>query len=103
VPGLGYFSNFKTYTFESGISTELQRSGYPVFDTVGNPNAIYNHSYAPENVAIEDGYLVLTVPGGQTTSPILCAEVQTVATNIKYASVRTKAILTSEPGVVDGA
>ena len=82
--------------------TDLQRSGYPVFDTVGNPNAVYNHSYVPENVVLADGYMVLTVPGGQNTSPILCAEVQTVATNIQYASVRTTAILTQEPGVVDG-
>ena len=102
VPGLGYFSNFKTYTFEAGISTDLQRNGYPVFDTVNNPNARYNHSWSPDNVAVEDGYMVLKVPGGQITSPILCAEVQTVATNIQYASVRTKAILTSVPGVVDG-
>lgn len=45
--------------------------------------------------------MVLTVPGGQTTSPISCAQVVTSASDIKYASVRTTAILTSEPGVVD--
>jgi hypothetical protein len=71
-------------------------------DRANNPNALYDHSFTPDNVAIENGYLVLTVPGGQNTSPILCAEVQTVATNIQYASVRTTAILTQEPGVVDG-
>jgi hypothetical protein len=103
VPGLGYFANFKTYNFESGIfPTDLHKSGYPVPDTVGNPQAIYNHSFTPDNVVLENGYMVLKVPGGQNTSPILCAEVQTVATNIQYASVRTTAILTQEPGVVDG-
>lgn len=103
VPGLGYFSNYKTYTFESGdFPTDFHKSSDLVRDTASNANAKFDHQYVPDNVAVSGGYLVLTVPGGQTTGPIKSAEVQTVATNIQYCSVRTKAILSKEKGVVDG-
>lgn len=80
-------------------------SDYTVDDKESTPTARYNHHFTPDNVAIKDGYLVLTVPGNQQPSfdnPATCGEISTTASNIKYASVRTRAILTSEPGVVDG-
>lgn len=103
VPGLGFFTNYKKYTFETNSwPADLMKSNYVVKDTEGNENARFDHSFVPNNVAIEGGFMVLTVPGAQKSSPILSGEVQTAATNIQYGSFRTKAILTSEPGVVDG-
>ena len=80
----------------------LVASDNTVQDTSSNPNALYDHRFVPGNVAVSGGYLNLKVPGGQTSGPIRSAEVATSISNILYASVRVNAILTSEPGVVDG-
>lgn len=103
VPGLGYFTNFVTYSFaNSSIMSGLQVSDYTVNDLASISNAKFDHSFSPSNVEVSDGYLVLKVPGGQKSSPITCGEVTTSETEILYASIRTTAILTEEPGVVDG-
>lgn len=103
VPGTGVFTQKSTWTFTgSTLPSGLQASDYTVTDTAGNPQAKYDHSFIPGNVKVSGGYLQLKVPGGQTKSPITCAEVTTSASNILYASARINAILTSEPGVVDG-
>ena len=91
------------YKFAGNALPEgLRASNYPVFDTVNNPNAHNNHSFVPENVSVKDGWLNLKVPGGQTSNSISCAEVTTTASNILFASVRVKAKLSGEPGVVNG-
>lgn len=64
--------------------------------------APYNHSFVPANVAVSGGYLRISVPGGQKTSPIKCGEVTTLESKIKYASVRTYARFSSAPGTVQG-
>ena len=53
-------------------------------------------------VSVTGGYLNMKVPGGQTTSPIKTAQIQTTETDMLYASVRTTAILASVPGVCNG-
>lgn len=59
------------------------------------------HTFKESNVAVEDGFLILNVPGGQAGSDISSGEVSTLF-DVKYASVRTWAILTEEPGVCNG-
>ena len=56
--------------------------------------------YTTSNVAVQDGTLQLKVPGGQTASPILGAEVYTSADNILYASVRTTMQVSTVSGTV---
>ncbi|KAF2163715.1 glycoside hydrolase family 16 protein, partial [Zasmidium cellare ATCC 36951] len=63
--------------------------------------AVYDHLFVPENARVQDGFLELVVPGGQTENPIRSAEVFTWF-NVLYGSVRTYAILTEEPGVCNG-
>jgi hypothetical protein len=51
--------------------------------------------------------LALTVPGGQRPSEqsdwrLSCAQVETVAHNIQYGSVRTKAVFSQVPGTCHG-
>lgn len=103
---MGYFVHYKSYNFPgTTLPSGLLASAYTVNDKESTPTAKYNHRFTPQNVAVRDGYLVLTVPGGQKPSfsnPATCGEVTTSASNILYASVRTHAILTQEPGVVDG-
>ncbi|EXJ90712.1 hypothetical protein A1O1_03816 [Capronia coronata CBS 617.96] len=67
----------------------------------------YNVRYDPNNVAIRDGVLTLTVPGQQDPdhdpdNAVNCAEVTTVEQNILYASVRTNAIFSQVPGTCHG-
>lgn len=60
------------------------------------------HDFEASNVAVSDGFLVLTVPGGQEgQSTISSAEVATEF-DVLYASVRTSAILTEVAGVCNG-
>lgn len=61
-----------------------------------------SHTFETSNVAIEDGFLVLNVPGDQAgKSDLSSAEVVTTF-DMMYGSVRTWAILTEEPGVCNG-
>jgi beta-glucanase (GH16 family) len=88
------FSNAMNWTFESGsLPSGLSASDYPV-------GAEY--AFGPANVNVRNGYLELLVNGGQTTMPYKCGEVTTDVQNIKYASVRTVAILTEPAGVCNG-
>ena len=77
-------------------------SNYLVEDTLGNPQATYNHAFTPADVSVSGGFLQLKVPGGQTKSPLNCAEVVTTLSDIHYASVRTTAIFSSVAGTVNG-
>jgi Glycosyl hydrolases family 16 len=75
----------------------LQANEYGV-----NDNAPFTHSFTTANAYLNDSFLHLRVPGGQTKSPIKCAEVQTTIEDIRYASVRTRAIFTNVPGTCAG-
>ena len=87
------YSNHATYTFGSG---KLPAGLKVTSQTVGN------HIFEVDNVSIKGGFLQLLVPGGQTVKPYSTAQVVTVVDNIKYASIRTQAILTPASGVCNG-
>lgn len=94
VSGQAEFDNFVSWTFEgSTLPDGLSPSNYGVGGS---------QEYVPENVIVRDGYVDLLVNGGQTAMPYTCAEFVTDVTNIKYASVRTVAILTEPAGVCNG-
>ena len=69
-------------------------------DTIPSGLAPHSQHYIVENVAVKDGTLQLKVPGGQTASPILGAEVSTTEKNILYGSVRTMMQISSVSGTV---
>lgn len=88
------FANKKVWTFNGKSLPEgLYSSDYQVGNT---------HVYTPSGVKVRNGYLELTVPGGQKSKPYKSAEVATEIENIKYASVRTTAILSEPAGVCNG-
>ncbi|KAH7215709.1 concanavalin A-like lectin/glucanase domain-containing protein [Fusarium oxysporum] len=88
------FANKKVWTFNGKSLPEgLYSSDYPVGKT---------HVFTPSGVKVRNGYLELTVPGGQKSKPYKAAEVATEIENIKYASVRTTAILSEPAGVCNG-
>ena len=63
----------------------------------------YTQQYTTSNVAVGDTSLQLKVPGGQSSSPVLGAEVSTQATDILYGSVRTFIKASTVPGTCHGA
>jgi beta-glucanase (GH16 family) len=64
------------------------------------PNTL-NHRFDAKNVVVKDGFLQLTVPGGQTGDTISSAEVATTF-ELLHGSVTTYAILTDTAGVCNG-
>ncbi|KIW63333.1 hypothetical protein PV04_10187 [Phialophora macrospora] len=111
VPGVGTFQKRAIYTFGGcSLPAGLHKSNYTVQSRrvgYGNPRIPYNERFDPANVQLCNGFLNLTVPGGQQPTQadnyaIGCAEVTTVDQNILYGSVRTKAIFCQEPGTVHG-
>ncbi|KAF7197864.1 Beta-glucanase [Pseudocercospora fuligena] len=90
------FASTTTFDFAGNtFPTGLVKSDWPVEDEP------LSRLLVPENVRVQDGFMELLVPGGQSESPILCAEVATEF-RVQSASVRTYAILTDEHGVVNG-
>ena len=87
------FANSATYTFESGSLPDGLKNDIEV---------VGDRTYTADNVRIEDGYVVLNVPGGQTEKPYTSGSIMTTADNIKYGSVRTVAILPQTAGVCSG-
>jgi hypothetical protein len=88
------FANKKVWTFnEKTLPEGLYASDYPVGKT---------HVFTSSNVKLNNGYLELSVPGGQKSKPYKSAEVATEIDNIMYASVRTTAILSEPAGVCNG-
>ena len=88
------FNNHASWTFTgSSIPSGLEVSNYGIGG---------NRVFLPQNAYIQNGYLNLLVNGGQTSMPYKCAEVVTSVSNIKYASVRTVAVLTEPAGVCNG-
>lgn len=88
------FDNHLSFSFDGdSLPDGLTASDYGSGDGPG---------YKPANAVVSDGYLQLTVPGGQTEKPYWGGEVSTDVFNILYASVRTVAILTEPAGVCNG-
>ena len=94
-----HFSQTTTFHFTSNaLPTGL------VIDTGlisgGSPDLL-DHEFEEKNVVVTNGYLKLTVPGGQTGDVISSAEVATDF-DVLYGSVRTYAVLTETAGVFNG-
>lgn len=93
-----HFSASKIWAFEGNqVPSDLSISTY----LVGSDGAPLAHTFDEKNVVIKDGYLQLTVPGGQTGDVISSAEVATTF-KLRHASVTTYAILTDTAGVCNG-
>lgn len=94
VGGYGY-ANRVIFDFKGRTSLPdgLYASTWPIGNT---------HKFDASNVVVGGGYLNLKVPGGQTAMPYSSAEVTTTIDNMKYASVRTVAILSEPAGVCNG-
>ena len=97
------------YTFHQGFPEGLQKSNYTLHQRGRGPSPVvaFNPHYDPRNVHIVNGMLALTVPGCQSPGEdsgwrLGCAQVETVAENIQYGSVRTKAIFSQVPGTCHG-
>lgn len=90
----------RTFTFtEAALPSGLSVSSHTVG---GDGVTTSDRTFATENVGIQDGYLILEVPGGQARSgPISCAEVATDFETL-YGSMRTWAILSGISGVCNG-
>lgn len=87
------FANRATWNFNgNSLPSGLSISSYSAGGRV----------YSADNVVVRNGYLELRVPGGQRSLPYRSAEIVTNVQNIKYASVRTRAIFSETPGVCNG-
>lgn len=100
VDGAGSFTNSQTFDFSALTSfptDDLTISTYPI------GSSPYTQLYTTSNVAVDSGTLQLKVPGGQSASPILGAEISTQADDILYGSVRTLFRASTVPGTCHGA
>jgi beta-glucanase (GH16 family) len=98
VPGAGSFTQMSNFTFnDATLPSGLQVSSYTVDD-----KAPFAHQFTTSNVFIDDSFLQLRVPGGQTKAPLKSAEVVTTASDILYGSVRIRAIFSDVPGTCAG-
>ena len=96
VDGSGSFTQSLTIDFSvlNALPSTLKNSTDPIGSTP------FTQLYTTGNIAVQDGTMQLKVPGGQTASPILGAEVYTVEENIRYGSVRTMMQVSTVPGTV---
>ena len=99
VPRVGVFTKTKEFTFTTDheLPSGLGISTGGAIQTTPLP-----HKFIKANVDVSDGFMTLTVPGGQSKSPILCGEVFTEQDRIFYGSVRTYAVFSKVPGTVHG-
>ncbi|KAF6217552.1 hypothetical protein HO133_006890 [Letharia lupina] len=87
----GWCGNSEAYCATGSISTY----------TIGS--SPYTQLYTTSNVAVNSETLQLKVPGGQSASPILGAEVSTQDEDILYGSVRTTMKASTVAGTCHGA
>lgn len=100
VDRVGSFTHSKTFDFSaltSVPSDDLVISTYPI------GSSPFTQLYTKSNVAVASKSLQLKVPGGQTTSPILGAEISTKDKDILYGSVRTTMKASTVAGTCHGA
>lgn len=100
VDGSGSFTHSQTFDFsalDSFPTNDLTISTYPI------GSSPYTQLYTTSNVAVTSESLQLKVPGGQTASPILGAEISTHDDDILYGSVRTILKASTVPGTCHGA
>ena len=103
IEGAGTFVKSITYTFPgTALPSGLHASSDQLIHDQDN-GAPYNHIFEAKNVLVKDGYLNIKVPGAQNPASapnqaISSGEVFTSESDILYASVRTHAIFSTEPG-----
>ena len=100
VDGAGSFTHSQTFDFSaltSFPSGDLAISTDPIGSTP------YTQHYTTDNVVVASESLQLKVPGGQTASPILGAEISTQHKDILYGSVRTTMKASTVAGTCHGA
>lgn len=100
VDGSGSFTHTLTVDFSVLNALPSNTLAYSNDSIPSTTSTSYSQHYTSDNVAVKDGALQLKVPGGQTTSPILGAEVYTTEESILYASVRTMMQISSVSGTV---
>jgi len=90
-----------TTTFDFSQATAFPDSGLSIDSgTIGSKPL--SHNFDAANVAVKDGYLQLLVPGGQEGQQTISSAQVSTTFDVKYASVRTWAILTEVAGVCNG-
>lgn len=100
LPDAGSFTHSDTFDFSSLASLPTDQLSISTYSIGSSP---YTQQYTTSNVAVGDTSLQLKVPGGQTSSPILGAEISTQADDILYGSVRTTIKASTVPGTCHGA
>ncbi len=100
VDGAGSFTHSQTFDFSALTSFPTNDLAIST-DTIGS--SPFTQLYTTSNVAVADKSLQLKVPGGQTASPILGAEISTQHKDILYGSVRTTMKASTVPGTCHGA
>lgn len=100
VDGATSFTHHQTFDFSQVTSLP---SGLAIStDSIDAGSAPYSQLYTEDNIAVTGGTLQLKVPGGQTASPILGAELATAEKDILYGSVRTTVQISSVAGTTHG-
>ncbi|CAF9908234.1 MAG: hypothetical protein ALECFALPRED_004357 [Alectoria fallacina] len=100
VDGAGSFTQSQIFDFSTLTSVPTEGLAISPDHISSSP---YTQVYTPSNVAVGSGSLQLRVPGGQTASPILGAEVYTQDKDILYGSVRTTMKASTVAGTCHGA
>ena len=100
VDGAGSFTHSQTFDFSALTSFPSDDLAIST-DTIGS--SPYTQLYTTSNVAVGSQSLQLKVPGGQTASPILGAEISTQHKDILYGSVRTTMKASTVAGTCHGA
>ena len=100
VDGAGSFTHSQTFDFSALTSFPKDDLAIST-DPIGS--SPFTQLYTKSNVAVADESLQLKVPGGQSASPILGAEISTQHKDILYGSVRTTMKASTVAGTCHGA
>ena len=100
VDGAGSFTHSQTFDFSTLTSFPTDALSVNTYGVGSSP---FTQQYTASNVAVNGGSLQLKVPGGQTQSPILGAQISTLNEDILYGSVRTTLKASTVPGTCHGA
>ena len=100
VEGAGVFSNHVTWDFTT--LNALPSDLVATTEKNKDPTAPYERVADPSLSTVSGGYLNMKVPGGQSSSPIKTAQLQTKEEGMLFASIRTTAILSSVQGICHG-
>ena len=100
VDGAGSFTHSQTFDF-SALTSFPQDDLAISNDTIGS--SPFTQHYTTSNVVVASESLQLKVPGGQSASPILGAEISTQHKDILYGSVRTTMKASTIAGTCHGA